>query len=312
MPNNDEPKKSEIREDYVQDRFVIIAPRRGKRPHDEPPVEEPEVTSRENPFVKEETYKDTLHEVPDADGGWKIRVVPNPYAAVSKDNPDAYGMQEVVVETPEFGVALAEMPVDRVVDLLKTYAARVKAISEDPKIRYILVFKNKGGKAGASLRHSHSQIFAAGFVPPHIDRKLKRLRKFREDNGIGYYEHLLSNETGSRYIASDEKALAFAPYASLYPYEAWILPREQVDNISLLDNDQIESIAGLLHMILRKLHKHGFPYNFYMHQTVEDDDEHFYLRVAPRVNTWAGVELGSRLIINEMLPEEAAKFYRSK
>ena len=296
----------------MQDRFVVIAPKRGKRPHDVPVEPQPEGSAKDDPFSKDEAYETITHEVPDGDGGWLVRSIPNAFPALQTSNPNAYGTQEVVIETPEYGVGLSELSTEHVSHVLKTYAARCKAMTEDPKIKYVLAFKNRGGKAGASLRHAHSQIYGMGFVPPHIEKKLGRLRAFRDENGIDYYEHLFNEEeNGPRHIWSDDRFLAFAPYASIYPYEAWLLPRRHVDNISLLDDGEIASLAEGLLMILKKLDEHGFAYNFYMHQTVDDDDEHFYLRVAPRTNTWAGVELGSRLIINPMSPEEAAAFYRS-
>ena len=305
------PERSELREDVVQDRFVLVAPKRGARPKDVVPELDPESDPSDDPFSKEETFETVLHEDLGADGG-VVRAIPNKFPAVSKDNPSAYGTQEVVVETPEFGIELAEFSVEQTCAVLRTYAARLRAISEDAKIRYILVFKNKGGKAGASLRHAHSQIFASEFVPPHIVRKAERLREFRRENGVDYYEHLFEQEEGGpRHIWSDERMLTFAPYASLYPYEAWIVPRRRVDNISLLSEEELGSLAAALHHVIQTLHAQNMPYNFYMHQTIEDDVEHFCLRVAPRVNTWAGVELGSRLIINTVSPEEAALFYRS-
>ena len=71
------------------------------------------------------------------------------------------------------------------------------------------------------------------------------------------------------------------------------------------------SLMQSLKMILQKLNSEQIPYNFYLHQAITDKYEHFYLRICPRRETWAGVEMGSRLIINPISPEKAAEFYRS-
>ena len=111
---------------------------------------------------------------------------------------------------------------------------------------------------------------------------------------------------------SDENAVAFTPYASNYQYEAWIMPRKHIDNITLLDREEIASIAAMYKHIVSKLNEQNIPYNMYLHQSIKDRDEHFYMRVCPRRSTWAGVELGSRIIINTVSPEDAAEFYRSQ
>lgn len=308
------PAKSEIRVDAIHDRFIIIAPGRTKRPHDVSVHREVPIKSKDCPFCQETEImsQPPLYQVGPEDW-WEIKVIKNIYPFLSPDNPKAYGHQEVVIETPHHNKELAECGEPHIVRLLQTYQARIKALSKDKKIKYIIIFKNHGGKAGASLVHAHSQLMASSFVPSHIVNKLGRARKYLIEKGISYYQKLAGTEIyGPRKIYSDKYISAFCPYASSYNYEAWIVPKRQVDNISQLDEDELKSLAHVLKLILKKVNKLQLPYNFYMHQTLTDPNEYFYLRVCPRRDTWAGVELGSRVIVNTVAPEDAAKFYRGK
>ncbi len=310
---NKQPQ-AEIREDKIHDRFVIIAPGRAKRPQE---IKEEQPAEQVSEEIKSCAFcPDNQREVPalyiagDKEN-WQVKVIKNIFPAVTPDNEKAYGYQEVVIETPEHGKETGDLPLDHWVSIMEAYINRTVELSKDEKIKYILIFKNKGGKAGASLRHAHSQIFAAGFTPPHIIDKLTKAQQYRIENGNCYYCDLIKKEEhGPRLIMADEKAIAFTPYASIYEYEAWIIPRKHLDNITLLDRDEITSLAKMMKHIVTKLNKYKIAYNMYLHQAITDKDEHFYIRICPRRSTWAGVEMGSRIIINTVSPEEAAEFYR--
>lgn len=308
------PTKAEIRIDYVHDRQVIVAPGRARRPHETtastaPPGKPP--VDHFSPAEIQRVHGNGLATV----GGkknWRIKVIKNIFPVVSPDNPRAYGHQEVIVETPHYGVELASLPESHITDLLKVYGARVRALQRDRNIRYILVFKNNGGRAGASINHAHSQIFASKYVPPHIVTRRKRAEEYQVRHNRDYYSDLLiKEENGPRWIASGKHVCALTPYASMYNYEAWIMPWRRVDNVSLLNPAELKEMAHFLKLLLGCVNQENLPYNYYMHQVVGDRREHMYLRIAPRRDVWAGVELGSRLVVNSVPPEEAAEFYRA-
>ncbi|MBI3115604.1 MAG: hypothetical protein HYZ09_03910 [Candidatus Kerfeldbacteria bacterium] len=306
--------RSEIRLDEIHDRAVIIAPGRSQRPHDfhreavaEPTLKASCVFCPENlRGVKSLTRVGSARH-------WRVNVIRNIFPVVSPKNPKAYGYQEVVVDTPEHNVEMSELPVSHVADILGVYGTRSRALMKDPKIGYILIFKNRGGRAGASIAHSHSQIFASEFIPPHINSKLVRAQAYRITHGISYYQHLIQLERGGpRWITETKDFVAFTPYASSYNYEAWIMPKRQIDNIALLGRAERMQMARLLQRLLARVSTLELPYNLYLHQNVRDRREHLYLRMAPRRDVWAGLELGSRLIVNTIAPEAAAKFYRTR
>ncbi len=287
--------KSEIRKDYIQEKYVIIAPRRGARPHELAVADRCAFCSKNK-----------------SRASWDVKVISNKYPAVTLDNPKAYGTQEIVIETPRHDVHLEDMKTEEIARVLEVYAERTKAISELPRIEYILIFKNSGGRAGATLGHAHSQIFATRFLPPHLLDKSQQVQAYKIRTGRCVYCDVIKDERrGPRLIWEDEFTVAFAPYASMYNYEVWILPRRHFDNITNITPEERLSWAGILKKILSKISKLGLPYNYYFHQVVHDEDQHLYMKITPRGSVWAGVEIGSGLVINPVSPEEAAKYYRS-
>jgi len=297
--------RSEIRKDYVQDKFAIIAPRRHGRAKASVAAAGgcafcPASLDIERPVLVR--------------GGrrrWRIIVVPNRYPIVSRDNPKAYGIHEVVVETPRHEVQLEQLPVSSIADLLLVYAERTKAILCDPKIEYVLIFKNTSGPAGASLAHPHSQIFATGFIPPRLLDKSEKVFEYQLRHGRCVYCDVVARERrGRRLVYEDRHVVAFTPFASMHNYELWILPKRHLDNVAELNAAERRSWAKALKMSLAAVAKLGLPYNYYFHQIRQDEKQHLYMKITPRGSVWAGVEIGSGVIVNPIAPEKAAAFYR--
>lgn len=304
---------SEIRKDYIQEKYVIIAPRRSKRLHD---VERPE---RLKPlpkgpcvFCPEKIEKKLILEKINSKKPWDIIILKNKYPAVTLNNPKAYGIQEVIVETPDHQKELEDLSINHIARLLEVYAKRTKKISQNKKIEYILIFKNNGGRAGASLQHTHSQIFATSFLPPHLFDKSQKVQEYKLKYGRCVYCDVIKKEAkGPRLIWQDRYMIAFCPWASMHNYEVWIIPKRHMDNITTLNKIERLSMTRMLKKILKKIGQLDLPYNFYFHQVIHDEDQHLYMKITPRGSVWAGVEIGSGVVINPIAPEDAAKFYRS-
>ncbi len=305
--------RSELRKDYVQDKYVIIAPRRSGRPHHvQARQPEPKSAALEFcPFCLGNALKERYIMTLGPARNWRIMVKKNKYAAVTIDNPKAYGVQEVVIETPDHNKHLDDLSEQTIIELFDVYAQRTKELTANPRIEYVLIFKNDGGPAGASIKHSHSQIFATDFVPPHLLDKSKKVFEYRVRCGACPYCDIIGKETkGPRRVYADEHVVAFAPYASQHNYELWILPRRHIDNVTDLNRSEKLSWARVLKRALLAVSKLGLPYNYYFHQVVHDTDQHLYMKITPRGSVWAGVEIGSGIVINPVSPEDAAKYYR--
>lgn len=302
--------KSEIRKSYLLNKYVIITPGRSKRPRD---ISEKTIAERAKPcpFCSEHIDKKNIIDQIKAEKNCQVVSLNNLFPAVSLNNKKAYGIQEVIIETPEHSKELAQLPEAQIERVLRMYARRTEEIAKNGRIDYILCFKNQGSKAGASMAHAHSQIFATEILPPEIDEELKQARDYRIKNKTCPYCDIIKKEMKSaRRIYGDRHIAAFAPYASEYHYEAWIFTKRHLDNITKLNGDEFKSFAKALKKILLKLHALGLSFNYFLHQAVSDSDQHFYLKIQPRDSIFAGVELGSGLIINSVPPEEAAKYLR--
>jgi len=302
--------KSEIRKSYLQNKYVIITPSRAERPRD---IKEQTLIERTStcPFCPENVNRKNILDEIKVDDDSLIISLKNLFPAVSLDNSKAYGTQEVIIETPNHTKELAELDAKEIEQVLKMYSRRTEAISADGKIDYILCFKNQGSKAGASIVHAHSQIFATDILPPDIHEELGLAQAYKIEHGTCPYCDIITKEMKSeRKIFEDKFIAAFTPYASEYHYEAWIFPKRHLDNITKLNDEEFKSFAKALKIILLKLQKLDLSFNYFLHQVISNRDQHLYLKIQPRDSVWAGIELGSGLVINSVPPEEAAEYYR--
>jgi len=301
--------KAEIRKDYLLDKYVIITPERAARPRD---IKEQTIISRvaHCPFCPEKIDpKNILDRLTGPEG--EISSIKNIFPAVSLDNKKAYGSQEVIIETPDHKKELHNLSEKQIEQLLRMYGRRTEALSRIKDIEYILCFKNQGSKAGASIVHAHSQIFASSLLPPDIKEELKIAHEYRLNHKTCAYCSIIKKEIKSpRAVYEDKFSAAFTPYASQYHYEVWIFTKRHLDNISKFNDNEFASFAKVLKKTLLKLNELNLSFNYFLHQAISDRDQHFYLKIQPRESVWAGVELGSGLVINSVPPEKAAKFFR--
>ncbi|MGK7944499.1 MAG: galactose-1-phosphate uridylyltransferase [Microcystaceae cyanobacterium] len=331
---------SQIRLNMATGEWVIYAPRRGKRPHDlaQSSVQSDNIPqNNENcPFCphNEQMILDTLIEdLPQETGkSWQVRVVKNGYPALTphKDTERlshgfylktaAYGRQEVIIESPEHQATLATLPVEQVEQVIEAYHRRYLKAMEDPSIKMVIIFRNQGKKAGASLRHPHSQLIASSVVP--------RQRRWQDEEAQRYFDYwdrclfcdLLAAELQSkeRLITENEQFAAFVPYAAEVPYEVWIIPKRHQADFGDIQPDEKKAFAAILRYVLRQIaEKLNNPdYNYVINSAVrykcEEPQLHWYCQIIPRIGTPAGFELGSRMSINPSLPEENAAVLRSE
>lgn len=304
-------QKSEIRKDYLLDKYVIITPGRALRPRD---IKEQTVIERTKPcpFCPEKIVKKNIVDKIGAGKSWDVLALKNIFPAVTLKNKKAYGAQEVIVEARNHIVELAELPEIHIKKVLEMYARRTRGLEKVKNINYVLCFKNQGSKAGASIVHAHSQVFATNVLPPDVEKELEIARKYRDKNGTCPYCDIIKKEMrSSRKIFEDKNITSFAPFASQFHYESWIFPKRHIDNISKLTAEEFKSLSKILKKILLKLYTLDLSYNLFLHQIVFEKNQHLSIKIQPRASVWAGVELGSGMVINSVPPEEAAKYYRS-
>ena len=308
MPKN---QSSELRKAYLLNKYVLITPGRAKRPKD---IREQTIIKRTGdcPFCPKNIDSKNIVDEMKKNGKWQVISIKNIFPAVNLNNKKAYGVQEVIIECRNHIKEMADLSETEIENILRMYAKRTIALSENKKLNYILCFKNQGSKAGASIVHAHSQIFATDILPPDIHEESMLAQSYKIEHKSCPYCDMIEKEIKSkRRIFTDKFVSAFAPYASEYHYEAWIFTKRHLDNITKLNDNEFKSFAKCLKIILSKLQALDLSFNFFLHQIISDNDQHFYLKIQPRDSVWAGVELGSGLVINSVAPEEAAEYYKN-
>ena len=190
----------ELRKDPIVGRWVIISTDRAKRPTDFV-REAMRIKGGFCPFCygnESKTPPEILAYRPSANGsspqkdspGWTVRVVPNKFPALGIEgtlNKQAEGMfdkmngvgaHEVIIETPDHTPRLATLPSKRIEDVLWAFRDRILDLKKDRRFKYILLFKNHGEAAGASLEHSHSQLIALPILPIYVVEELQGAKQY--------------------------------------------------------------------------------------------------------------------------------------
>ena len=322
---------SELRKHYFLDKYVIIATTRAKRPNDFK-KEGRKISAKDTcPFCpeNEKMIPKVLDEEKDHDyATWNIRAIENKFGYVGLDTPfiktdnefytfgNAFGGNEVVIETPLHGIEFEDLNENRIEKTLNLLKRRVIENYRKNGVEYVTVFKNRGEDAGASLSHSHHQIISYNLFPTEIKDEVEAIKKYKSlNNNVCPMCKVINSEKESyRKIVNDENFVAFTPYASRFCFEAWIMPKRCVHSITELNDEEIKVLAKILKKVLVSLDKMNYPaYNiFYKMSSDKNKDFHFRLEIAPRVAKWAGFEYTTNTIINAVPPEDAAKFYRDE
>jgi UDPglucose--hexose-1-phosphate uridylyltransferase len=155
-------------------------------------------------------------------------------------------------------------------------------------------------------------VIALPLLPPKVEAEAVAYDKYIIENSSCPFCDIISKESnGPRVIWEDENLFVLAPYASESPYGAWFLPKRHLRTIVDLSHAEKKSIAMAMKVVLGKLDELGISYNYFVENAVCGADYHMHIKLAPRPNVWAGLELGTGVIVNFMPPEKAAEIYRS-
>jgi UDPglucose--hexose-1-phosphate uridylyltransferase len=326
----------ELRQDPVTGRWVVISTERRKRPSDFRLERHHVARDGYCPFCagrEDLTPPEVFAYRPNgvANGpGWELRVVPNKFPALQVeggldregdgmfDRMNGIGAHEVIIETPDHVKTLASMSETEIERVLSAFRERVRDLRQDRRLRYILLFKNHGGPAGATLEHSHSQLIALPIVPAFVLEEIDGARRHFAQKERCVFCDILRQElaTGSRVILENADMLAIAPYAPRFPFETWIVPRRHRSRFEEAPQHEYESLARLLKALLLRVNRalESPSYNLIVHTSPFSEETgdfyHWHLELMPRLTKVAGFEWGTGLYINPTSPEEAARVLR--
>jgi len=217
----------------------------------------------------------------------------------------AVGAHEVIVHSPRHATAMAELGEEQFALAVATWRERMRAHAE---ASYVQLIVNEGGGAGASLEHTHAQLYALPFVPAAVARERERAGAYAERTaGGGLLGDVLAEEVrrGERLVAIDEEAALICPWASRSPFELRVIPRREAAGF-----ERDEAGAAMIRTALRVLAERlGGPpeLNLWVRTAPRGADRfHWHVDIAPRLTVKAGFELGAGVDINVYPPERAA------
>lgn len=335
---------SELRKDPVLDRWVIIAAERGRRPNEFHLEPDPPYTGF-SPFApgNENTTPPEIYQIGREGGapdtpGWRVRVVPNKFPALSPDmplQPEGLGMfdlmsgtgaHEVIIENPNANWDPADASPAELRDVLDAYLARVRDLQRDPRYHYVLVFRNHGTRAGASIAHPHSQVMALPIVPQQVRTKMAAAREYFDRKGRCLFDDIVRQELamGDRIIEATDDFVVLSPFAARFPFELQLLPRRHSHDFTSLSGEDTDALADVLGRSLRRLKSalNAPAYNLILHTAPAPrpvrggtdhsvaDDFLWHIEILPRLTGVAGFEWGTGFYINPISPEQAAQFLR--
>lgn len=284
---------------------------------------------------------------------WQIRLVENLYPVLGDDREaagfnfglqqtiDGYGRHEVIIDHHEHGTAVHDMAETHLAALFGVYQARMRQLFEsDARLKYVLVFKNFGPAAGASIPHTHSQVIAMPVVPENVDAEVRNSAAHYAkhhhcifcaliDEALTFEATIYDRNSGAvrrkinvgQYVVErGEKFIAIKPFASRYEWEVHILPlTHQADFLDVRGEDMAD-LARVLRRTMARLDAviGGAQYNFFLHSVPHDAQQqahatsyHWHLEICPRTSIPTGFELGSGLFVNTISPEQAAEHLRA-
>ncbi len=338
---------SELRHDPLTKRWVIIANERSRRPEDFADGGDAPHEGGFCPFCpgSEDKTPGEIVAFRPAGGaangpGWEVRVIPNKYPALSiegtldrhgvglYDRMRGVGAHEVVVESPLHALHVGDMEPTALERVLGVCQDRMRDLGQDPRFKYVLLFKNHGAAAGATLSHPHMQLIATPVTPRAISVELESAREHFHVKERCIFCDMLGQEIQSRdrVVSLDEHFAVLAPYASRFPFELIVMPRRHGHAFIDESRPSVAALARTLKETLARLKSvlRDPPYNFVLHSGPNTEtlvrrrhywdtlpfDFHWHIEILPRLTRVAGFEWGTGFYINPTAPEEAAAFLR--
>jgi UDPglucose--hexose-1-phosphate uridylyltransferase len=353
--SEDEKFVREIRIDpVVPTESVLVSTARGQRPRkkEQPAPRDTRAHVETCPFCRgnEQMTPPQIASYGES-GQWDIRIVENLYPVLKDDQQgpnvteglrqtiDGYGRHEVIIDHHNHGIGIHEMSPQHLARLFSAYRERMAQLYQtDPRLKYVLVFKNFGPAAGASIPHTHSQMIALPIIPENVAAEVQFSRTYYRanhscvyctliDEAMNFYATVYDRETGEHrrlldiglyVIEKSEHFVAIKPFASRFEWEVHIFPLVHKADFMDAAKDELDDLAQLVRRVMARLDQviGGAQYNYFFHTVPHnlsedhDDSYHWHLEICPRTSIPTGFELGSGLLVNTIAPEEAARQLR--
>lgn len=263
--------------------------------------------------------------------GWQVRVVANKFPALRiegnidrrgigiYDTSNGIGAHEVLIETPSHTKGLANLTNQEMLDVIHKYRSRSINLAQDKRFKYVLIFKNHGEGAGASLEHSHTQIIALPMVPKHVLEELEGAKHYHGFRGRCIFCDMLVQEyqDKDRIVIENKDFVVFCPFAPRYAFECWVMPKRHNPHFTNMTEEEQYNLACILREALDRIKVclSDPSYNFYLH-TAPVNYEHFesfhwHIEIIPYLTRVAGFEWGTGFYVVPTAPRDAARYLKS-
>lgn len=319
-----------LRQNIVTGDWVVISPERSKRPEDYIWAAAPKHgTPAECPFCIENPNSAYQFNVKGAETE-NVYVIPNKYPAfvendsVISEGDDFYadtksvGGHEVII-LKKHDQDIYEDGKEIVKELIGVYIQRYNFYDQNSIVEYTMLIHNHGPEAGASIEHPHSQLFASAIVPNHIEKEIEGANNYFKEKGNCVFCDILKieKENGQRVVYENDGFLVFTFFASRFPFEMWVVPKDHQANFESISEQTQILLADAMHEAISRLNKalNFPPFNYWIHTLPHHSQNfhesyHWHLEIAPRVSKFGGYEMGSGIVINVVAPEKAADFLK--
>ncbi|MDR2191596.1 MAG: DUF4921 family protein [Endomicrobium sp.] len=261
---------------------------------------------------------------------WTLRVIPNnkPVLQVEGslkrradgmyDKMDGVGAHEIIIETPRHFVKPTAMDANYHEQVFKASIERIKDLRNDARIEYILTFKNYGIAANAVFEHPYSQLIAMPIIPKRVREEIDGGKKYFAYKERCVYCDIVENEIAreERLVCENEMFVALCPYASRYPFETWILPKNHSSDFDGISQKELSYCSQITSLVYSKINKvlDDSAFSVLTHTAPLKEKNltyyHWHIEVIPKLTSASGFEWGTGLYVNPVLPEDAAKYLR--
>ncbi len=329
---------SELRQDLVSGDWIVIAPRRAKRPHQlfKKESKRKKAPLKDCPFenLKKSGQKEPILIYPQPTmptGRWDVVIVENKYPAfihknacgeIFKTGPysviEGIGHQDLVI-TRDHHKNFAHLDGETANLVFQAFRDRYLMLYDDSCIAYISIFHNWGPKAGASIYHPHYQLIAIPVVPPDVGHSLDGSARYFHKNKKCVHCTMIEWEKKKkeRIVYENQGAIAFTPFVSREPFELRIFPKKHLPYFENTMDEDLEWVVDALQKSLMKIEKrlNDPDYNFFIHTApIKDKNKynhyHWHVEIQPKISISAGFELGTGIEITVVDPEEAARILK--
>lgn len=234
----------------------------------------------------------------------------------------SYGKCEVILYSSDHYLTLAELPLAHVKKIVDLWAERFAELKKDERIKYILIFENRGEAVGVTMPHPHGQIFGYSFIPKKLQLELASSAEYFETNGRCLFCEMIKEEKlfQKRVIFENKHFICFLPFFADYPYGVYIFSKNHIQDISQFSDEMKISLSITLKEtvgMLDNLFNYKFPYMMCMHNAPVNVDYtidyfHFHIEFYPPMRSKdkqrfnASSETGAWATCNPTCPEEKA------